>query len=170
MHRLALLFLPALLQAQAPSRLALLDDWAHQRKHILAVIDAATPAVLEFRATPGVRTFAEQIDHITGVAALIVSRAILERPLPADLAADTAGYLHDKTRLRAQAEKQLDFVVTTLAGVSEAELLRERAFAGGSMPKYRWNMTALQHSAWTLGQLVPYLRMNGIVPPPFTPF
>ena len=61
-------------------------------------------------------------------------------------------------------------VARRLAPPAQAELDRDQAFARGSMPKWRWNVTALQHSAWTLGQLVPYLRMNNRVPPQFTPF
>jgi hypothetical protein len=162
--------LPSLTVAQAPARLNLLDAWNHQHRHLLAVIDSATPAMLSFRTTAGVRTFAEQIDHIAGVAAVIVARGVLGTPVPKELAGDTAVYLHDKAKLRAQADRYLRFVMTSLAGVTDEQLAGEQAFAGGTMSKFRWNLTALQHSAWTLGQLVPYLRMNNRVPPPFTPF
>ncbi|MBM4188793.1 MAG: DinB family protein [Gemmatimonadetes bacterium] len=165
-----LLGLPSFGLAQAPARLALIDDWKHQRTHLLAVIDSATPGMLGFRSTPGVRTFAEQIDHIAGAAAFIVSRAVAGTPLPAGIAGDTARYLHDKAALRTQAAKYLDYVIATLESVSEADLSQDRQMFGGTMPRWRWNLTALQHSAWTLGQVVPYLRMNGRVPPAFTPF
>ena len=173
MRRIALvtaLLLPSLAQAQAPARLALLEDWSHQRKHIMAVLDSATPEILDFRTTKGVRSFAEQIHHIGSVAALIVSRGVVGKPLPDGLAGDTAVYLHDKAKLRAQTEKYLSFVVTSLATLSNEQLAPDQAFAGGTIPKWRWSLTALQHSAWTLGQLVPYLRMNNRAPPPFTPF
>lgn len=167
---LTALLVPGLAEAQAGARLNLLEAWSHQHKHILAVIDSATPDMLQFRTTPGVRTFAEQIDHIAGVAAAIVSRAVLGIPVPKELAGDTAVYLHDKAKLRAQADRSFSFVVTKLAAVSDDQLGAEQAFAGGTMARWRWNLTALQHSAWTLGQLVPYLRMNHRIPPPFTPF
>ena len=167
---LAAVSIPSLSQAQAPSRLSMIDAWGHQRKHILAVIDSATPAMLDFRTTKGVRTFAEQIDHIAGVAAIIVGRAVVGVPLPKEFAGDTAVYLHDKAKLRAQADRYFGFVIESLTGLTDEQLILDRAFAGGTMPRWRWNLTALQHSAWTLGQLVPYLRMNNRIPPPFTPF
>lgn len=173
MRRLSLLLalvLPSLAQAQEPAALGLLEAWNHQHRHILAVIDSATPGMLGFRTTPGVRTFAEQIDHIAGVAATIVARAVIGVPLPRELAGDTAAYLHDKTQLRDRVDRHFRFVTSSLAGVTDAQLAIEQTFAGGTMSRGRWNLTALQHSAWTLGQLVPYLRMNGRVPPPFTPF
>jgi hypothetical protein len=173
MRRIALaivLVIPSLTQAQSPARLALLDDWRHQQKLILAVIDSATPGMLDFRGTPGVRSFAEQIHHIASVAAVIVGKAVTGRPVPPELEGDTAVYLHDKVMLRAQAERYLNFVITSLELSTDEELSHDLTFAGGTMPRWRWNLTALQHSAWTLGQLVPYLRMNNRVPPQFTPF
>ncbi len=173
MRRFALfvtLLIPSAARAQSPARLTLIDDWQHQRKHLLAVIDSATPEMLDFRTTKGVRTFAEQINHIATVAALIVGQAVAGKAPPPELAGDSATYLHDRPRLRAMAERHLDFVLASLRGMTDEQLAAEQAFAGGSMPKWRWNVTALQHSAWTLGQLVPYLRMNGRIPPQFTPF
>ncbi len=173
MRRLLLLTalsIPSLSKAQAPARLSLLDAWTHQHKHILAVIDSATPEMLGFRTTKGVRTFAEQIDHTASVAATIVGRAVVGVPVPKELAGDTAVYLHDRAKLRARADQHYNFVITSLAGLTDDQLIVDQAFAGGTMPKWRWNLTALQHSAWTLGQLVPYLRMNNRIPPPFTPF
>jgi hypothetical protein len=167
---LTVLGLPSQAKAQGPARLTLLDAWNHQRKHILAVIDSATPEMLGFRTTKGVRTFAEQIDHITGVAVTIVGRAVAGTPVPKELAGDTAVYLHDQAKLRSHADQYFGFVIESLSGLTDDQLSVDQAFAGGTMPKWRWNLTALQHSAWTLGQLVPYLRMNNRIPPQFTPF
>jgi len=125
--------------------------------------------MLGFRPTPGVRTFAEQIFHVSQVAALIVGRAVADTPWPPGLVGDSAGYLHDRAKLRAQADTLLGFVANALATMSEEDLLGERTLAGMTLPRWRWNITALQHSAWTLGQLVPYLRLKGRTPPQFTP-
>jgi len=162
--------LPASAAAQLPSPMAMTDAWEHQHRHILAVIDAAPATMLDFRTTPGVRTFAEQLDHVGNVAARITAAAVLGRELPADLLPDTASYLHDKAKLRSQTDRVYRYVIDALASLTDAELLEERKVFGGSMTRFRWNLTALQHSAWTLGQTVPYLRMNGVTPPQFTPF
>ncbi|MEO7962360.1 MAG: DinB family protein [Gemmatimonadaceae bacterium] len=167
---LALLVLPPVASAQRPGRLALIDDWKHQQKYILAVIDSASPEMLDFRPTKGVRTFAEQIYHIASVASRLVSDGVTGKPLPPDLLGDSAVYLHDRAQLRAMAERHLTWILSVLSSLSDEDLLPERTFAGGAMPRWRWNMTALQHSGWTLGQLVPYLRLNGRTPPQFTPF
>lgn len=174
MRTLSLVLLPALAlavpaAAQAPT-LAFVEQWQHHHRHLLAVIDSATPDMQSFRTTPGVRTFAEQIDHVVTVAARIIGGAVAVGSMAEELAADTAGYLHDRARLRARADRAFTRIIGLLAAMPAAEWEREQAFAGGALPRWRWNLTALQHSAWTLGQTVPYLRMNGRTPPQFTPF
>ena len=151
------------------SPLSLRSDWEHQRRHLLAVIDSATPAMLGFRPTPGVRTFAEQIDHVARVAALITRGVIADRPWPDGLDADTASYLHDRSRLRAQTDRFLGYVVEAVSAVPEARWVEDATLFRMTLSRFRWNVTALQHSSWTLGQLVPYLRLSGRTPPPFTP-
>jgi DinB superfamily len=167
---LLLLTVATTVHAQSNARLALLDDWHHQHLHILATIDSATPAMLGFRTTPGVRTFAEQIYHVDEVAARIVSGAVTDRPLPPELLGDTAATLHDRAKLRAQTDRVFQFILSALESMSDEQMAEDKRAFGGSMPRFRWNVTALQHSAWTLGQTVPYLRMNGRTPPQFTPF
>lgn len=165
---LTMALVPALAAAQSP--MAMIEAWQHHHRHILAVIDAAPDTMLAFRTTAGVRTFAEQIDHVANVAARITATAVVGRELPAGLLPDPAGYLGDKAKLRAQTDRVFRYLLEALASLGDAELLEERQIFGGAMSRFRWNLTALQHSAWTLGQTVPYLRMNGVAPPQFTPF
>jgi len=165
-----LLVLPVSLQAQDRASQAMLDAWRHLHRHVLAVIDSATPGMMDFRPAPGVRNFSEQIHHVDDVIVRILSAALVRQPIPSGVLGDTAATLHDRAALRAQTERVFAFVFASLEAVPDSAFTRDVSLAGGSMPGWRWNFTALQHSAWTLGQVVPYLRMNNRIPPPFTPF
>lgn len=167
--RLALILAPVTMVAQTPSRLAMVGEWEHQKKHALQVVDVAPDSMLGFRATPGVRTFAEQIEHAAGAAAFIVADA-LGGKAPADLMGDKALYLQNKAALRNQTEKFYDYVISLLKAAPESTLLREATVFGGAKPAWLWVATAHSHGAWTLGQTVPYLRMNKVTPPAFAPF
>jgi hypothetical protein len=54
--------------------------------------------------------------------------------------------------------------------VSDAAMTEEITQFGRKLPRYRALMELLDHFPWTLGQVVPYLRMNGVTPPAYTPF
>jgi hypothetical protein len=41
---------------------------------------------------------------------------------------------------------------------------------GNKVTRARALMELLDHFPWTLGQTVPYLRLNGVTPPEYSPF
>ena len=57
-------------------------------------------------------------------------------------------------------------VVPSLRHASPAQLRRPVAMYGQPpQPAARLAALSFEHSVWTLGQLVPYLRLNGVTPP-----
>lgn len=136
---------------------------------VLRYIDVAPDSMLGFRPTPGVRTYAEQMAHAAGGDAFIAHLAITGSPrLPA--LGDTARYHHDKAALKAFATAAMDHTIEMLRGVSEAQMKEEVSMFGNKVPRWRALMEVLDHFPWTLGQVVPYLRLNGVTPPEYTPF
>ena len=136
---------------------------------VLRYIDAAPDSMLDFRPTHGVRTFAEQIEHAAGSDAFIAHLAITgSEKVPA--MGDSAVYLHNKAALRVYAEAAMDHTIQMLRGVSKAAMAKEIVQFGIKVPRWRALMELLDHFPWTLGQTVPYLRLNGVTPPEYTPF
>ena len=136
---------------------------------LLKYIDAAPESMLGFRPVKGVRTFAEQIEHTAAGDAFIAHSAITgSQTVPAF--GDAAVSLHSKPALRAFAAAAMDHTIEMLRGVSDAAMTEEIVQFGKKLPRYRALMELLDHFPWTLGQTVPYLRMNGVVPPEYTPF
>jgi len=136
---------------------------------LLRYIDAAPDSMLGFRPTPGVRNFAEQIEHTAGGDALIAHLAITGSMAVPSLG-DSAVYLHNKAALREYAVRAMDHTIAMVRGVKDADMLTEVTMFGNKVPRFRALMELLDHFPWTLGQTVPYLRMNGVTPPAYTPF
>ena len=136
---------------------------------VLKFIDAAPDSMLGFRPTKGVRTFAEQIEHATWADAFIAHSAITGSMTVPTLG-DSAVYLHNKAALRAYAVAAMDHTIGMLRAVSDAAMTEEITQFGKKLPRYRALMELLDHFPFTLGQTIPYLRMNGVTPPVYTPF
>ena len=135
----------------------------------LRYIDAAPDSMLGFRPTKGVRNFAEQIEHAVWADAFIAHSAITgSQKVPA--LGDSAVYLHNKTALKAYAVAAMDHTVAMLQGVTDAQMVQEITQFGKKVTRGRALMELLDHFPWTLGQTVPYLRLNGVTPPEYTPF
>ena len=136
---------------------------------VLRYIDAAPDSMLGFRPTKGVRTFAEQIEHAAGSDALIAHLAITGSEHVPPLG-DSAVYLHNKAALKKYAAAAMDHTIQMLKGVSDAAMSENIVQFGSKVTRGRALMELLDHFPWTLGQTVPYLRLNGVTPPEYSPF
>jgi hypothetical protein len=164
---LFLLVAPIPLRAQAGPYPDLLADWQRNRTSVLAYIDAMPDSATGFHPTPGVRTFAQQFDHLV-TTNLEVAAIALRGLKAAPTLADSAVYLHDKAAMRRYAESTYDYLLDALRHASPAQLRRPVAMYGQPpQPAVRLAALSFEHSVWTLGQLVPYLRLNGVTPPEY---
>lgn len=149
-------------------RAAVLEDIERSRQNLIKFVAAAPDSMLTYRPTPGVRTYAEQIEHAAGSAAIIASMA-LKRPRPT-LPGDTATYRRNKAALTAFVNASYDAFAALVRDASDDQLLADATFFGSTKPAWRWVAGSLEHATWTLGQTIPYLRANGVKPPAYLPF
>jgi uncharacterized damage-inducible protein DinB len=166
------LVLPAPVAAQKRliSQAALIAIVENHKGAVLRYIDAAPDSMLGFRPTRGVRTFAEQIEHAAGSDAFIAYTAITGSAKGIPAMGDSAVYLHDKAALKRYAAAAMDQTIVMLRGVSDAAMEENIVQFGNKVTRGRALMELLDHFPWTLGQTVPYLRLNGVTPPEYSPF
>ena len=151
-----------------PSRETLLQDVQRSRDNVLKYLEAAPDSMLGFRPVPGVRTFGEQIEHAAVANPFIVTLAFTGK-MPA-ARADTATYRRSKPALRAVVNESYDEFARLVRNATDAELTRSSTFANMTRPGWQWITGAIDHSSFTIGQTVPYLRLNNVTPPTFLPF
>ena len=159
---------PLVAQKPIPAA-ALIEVVLTHKASVIRYIDAAPDSMLGFRPTKGVRTFAEQIEHAAGADALIAHLAITGS-MKVPSMGDSAVYLHNKAALKAYAVAAMDHTITMLKGVSDAAMMENIVQFGNKVTRGRALMELLDHFPWTLGQTVPYLRLNGVTPPEYSPF
>lgn len=162
--------MPLAAQQQFISQAALIAVVENHKGAVLRYIDAAPDSMLGYRPTKGVRTFAEQIEHAAGSDALIAHLAITGSTKNIPSMGDSAVYLHNKAALKAYAAAAMDHTVQMLRGVSDAAMQENIVQFGNRVTRSRALMELLDHFPWTLGQTVPYLRLNGVTPPAYSPF
>jgi uncharacterized damage-inducible protein DinB len=125
---------------------------------------AFAPTSGEFK---GVRTFAQQVKHVAAVN-YMVGAAILEEKPPVDLG-DENGPATVKTK--ADAVKFLNdsfaYVHKAVGSITDANLLSpiKSPFGEGKVTRLGMATLIVGHCFDHYGQMVEYLRMNGVVPP-----
>ena len=158
---------PAMAVAQSAVNPDALADWVRNRLAVLTYIDAMPDSATDYRPTPKVRTLAGQFDHIVSTN-LEVAAIALRGLKAAPVLGDTSAYLHDKAALRKYAVDTYDYLLSALKEATSDQLKRPVAMYGQPpQPAGRLAALAFEHSVWTLGQVVPYLRLNGVTPPEY---
>jgi uncharacterized damage-inducible protein DinB len=140
----------------------LLKDWQEQKDGLMKLADAMPEDKFGFKSTPAQRSYGEHIMHaalvnvdllkaIGGKAAAPTFTAESAKTKADILTALAASYDYGTALLQEQTE-------ATIAQGQEASWL-------GTSTRARMFWTLLSHSMDVYGQMVVYLRLNGIVPP-----
>jgi hypothetical protein len=161
----AALFACGTLSAQAGPSATALADWQRDKTNVLAYVDAMPESALTFRPTPGVRTFAEQIDHVVATNVDVAAQALRGLARSPQLG-DSTQFLHSKAALHAYVAATYDYVLAAMREAAPTMWTRRSPMYGQppNVPA-RWLELSHEHSIWTLGQVVPYLRLNHVTPP-----
>ncbi|MGB8542894.1 MAG: DinB family protein [Candidatus Acidiferrales bacterium] len=115
----------------------------------------------------GVRTFAQQVKHVAAVN-YMVGAAILEEKPPVDLGSENGP---DSVKSKADIVKFLKdsfiYVHKAVGTINENNLLTpiKSPFGEGMTTRLGMSTLVVSHCFDHYGQMVEYLRMNGIVPP-----
>lgn len=133
--------------------------------------DAMPEAKYSFAPTNGefkkVRTFAQQVKHVAAVNYLIGSAILGEKP-PVELGGESGpDAITSKADIMKFLKDSFAYLHKALASINEKNETEEikSPFGEGKVTKLGIATIALWHPFDHYGQMVEYLRMNGIVPP-----
>jgi uncharacterized damage-inducible protein DinB len=114
-----------------------------------------------------VRTFGEQIKHVAAVNYMF-GAAILSEKVPVDVG-DESGPASVKTKaeILSYLKDSFAYVHKAIETVNEKNLVDplKSPFGEGSVTRLSLATSVAAHGFDHYGQIVEYLRMNGIVPP-----
>jgi uncharacterized damage-inducible protein DinB len=115
----------------------------------------------------GVRTFAQQIKHVAAVN-YELGAALLEQKPPVDIG-DESGpeSMTSKADILKYLRESFEYVHKAIATIQEKNLVQtvKSPFGEGSVTRLGLATSVSSHGFDHYGQMVEYLRMNGIVPP-----
>ncbi len=158
-----------ILQAQAPSKQYLIGNFERQKGVVIKYVDAMPDSGLAFHPTPGVRTFAQQIEHIIQAFAFVGTGIVTAGAKPPELG-DPAVYLKNKAALKEFVAKGFDYAIGMVNKMSAADYEATVEQFQLKRTRWQWFLGLQDHATWTLGQTIPYLRLNGVTPPQYLPF
>lgn len=145
-----------------------------QEKHIIEIAEAMPAEKYDFAPTAGnfkgVRTFAEQLKHIAADNYLLGAGILGENP-PGDVNDDERGSTSVKTKpqIIAYVKDSFAYMFRAANAIDDAKTPiptpHISPWPAGTATRLGVAIEDCVHTWDHLGQLVEYLRMNGIVPP-----
>ncbi|HSY91869.1 MAG TPA: DinB family protein [Candidatus Binatus sp.] len=115
----------------------------------------------------GVRTYAQQIKHVAAVN-YELGAALLEQKPPVDIGDESGpASITSKVDILKFLKESFEYVHKAIATINEKNLVGtvKSPFGEGSVSRLGLATSVAAHGFDHYGQMVEYLRMNGIVPP-----
>jgi len=150
----------------------LATSMTHVRRMFLPLADAMPDDKYNFVPTngefKGVRSFGEQLKHVAATNYYYGSLILGEKP-PADTGENGNGpaSLKGKREIIEYLGNSFDYVKKAVATIDEKNMVApiKNPFGQGSATRLAVSNLIIEHSFDHYGQMIEYLRMNGIVPP-----
>ena len=140
----------------------LVATWQRAASGIIEIAEVMPEDRYDFKPTPEVMTFGEQLVHVADVVQRFIdtakgTKSESDQPHKAMKAADIVGLL----KQRFQTAQEM------IGGLTDAQMVETVKFPFGDrmVTRYGFWMGPLQAVYDHYGQLIIYLRLNGIVPP-----
>ena len=139
------------------------SDLDRTRELILALVNAMPEDKFSFKPTPAQQSFGERVMHIVQADGFLFTTLGGKTPAPAINQKATS-----KADILAALKQSYDWQAAVLKEFNDQQLV-ERVmpppFLGSSASRVRVISYDLQHTQDIYGQLVVYLRLNGVTPP-----
>jgi uncharacterized damage-inducible protein DinB len=144
---------------------------AGMEREFVPAADAMPEDKFDYAPTAGefknVRTFAQQVKHVAAVN-YILGAAILGEKAPAEAGGEAGpASVTTKTDIVKYLKASFEYAHKAIATINEKNMLEpmKNPFGEGTMPKMALAGIVTAHGFDHYGQMVVYLRSNGIVPP-----
>lgn len=141
------------------------DQWKRAKDYTKEYLDAMPEAGINFKPTPEVRSFAEQMLHIANANYLFAATASGKTNPNQGKDLEKADDLKTKAALTKAVMDSYDFVISSLEGADQAKMTEKVSIFKMEMDRGTAYEKAFEHQTHHRGQTTIYLRLKGVKPP-----
>lgn len=146
----------------------LIKDWERAKAYTQDYMKTMPAAKYSLKATDSVRSFAQQLLHISEATIFLVSTATGDKPLNtgADLEKRTSAQTADSVMY--YVNMSYDFAINSIKKLNAPSLIQPVTINMGqsvTATRLGWLLKAFEHQTHHRGQTTVYLRLAGVRPP-----
>ena len=133
--------------------------WESTRTLVLGIVEVMPEDKYDFKPTPAVRSFRENVIHLVAENYLFFGRVAGEN------LGNPAQNLKGRDELLKALRESYDYGSKVWAGLTEDKALELIEVRGQKVQRWSAILAAIQDNMNHYGNLVVYVRLNGLVPP-----
>ncbi|MCF6348315.1 MAG: DinB family protein [Flavobacteriaceae bacterium] len=143
-----------------------LERFENSRKYLILVVEMMPEDKYDFRATPESKSFAENLMHI-GYAVDWHSQSLLGGREQRDNSTDSTFWVNNKSKeeMIATIDKTFNETIRLIKQFDTSQFNDELDYFGLNRTKRQIFSLLADHVTHHRGQMLVYLRLNGLVPP-----
>lgn len=143
----------------------MIADWERAKAYTREYLDAMPEEGLSFKPTPEIRSFSEQMLHMSqGTIGLIVS-GTGATPIFQGKSLEKMDELKNKSALTQVVMQTYDFAIESIRNLDASKLSNIVKRGKYEVTQYSWLVKAFEHQTHHRAQVTIYLRLKGITPP-----
>jgi uncharacterized damage-inducible protein DinB len=152
--------------APGPKTSSMIADWERAKAYTMEYLNAATDEAIAFKPTPEMRSFGQQMLHLTEVNYGIGSAASGKKsPVSFGQLEKASDQYKSKEALTKAVMESYDFVISALKDIDDTKLNESIKVFNFDMSREAAFNKIFEHQTHHRGQTTVYLRMSGITPP-----
>jgi uncharacterized damage-inducible protein DinB len=133
--------------------------WESTRNLVIGIVEVMPEDKYDFKPTPSVRSFRENVIHLVAENYLFFGRVAGEN------LGNPAQNLKSRDELLKALRESYDYGAKVWAGLTEEKALEMIEVRGQKVQRWSAILGAIQDNMNHYGNLVVYARLNGLVPP-----
>ncbi len=137
------------------------QKWKNASEYTIELAEKMPEDKYDYKPVDGSRTFEEQLLHMMSNMVWLSSSYLAEDNFERDLKKKD----YTKAEIIKLLKEATTFAATTIANLEANDLEKEVDFFAGPMSKRQIMVLMNDHLTHHRGQIIVYLRMNGIKPP-----
>jgi uncharacterized damage-inducible protein DinB len=145
---------------------ALVAEWTRAKDYTREYIEVMPEDGLGLKPTPEIRSFAEQMLHLSDGLYFFGKNIFgVETPAAAQGLEKKDDLKKSKATLQKTVADSYDFFIAQIKGMTPAKLDEQVTMFGMKMPRYVAINKAFEHQTHHRGQTTIYIRLKGVKPP-----
>ncbi|WP_373515799.1 DinB family protein [Persicitalea sp.] len=144
---------------------SMVADWQRAKEFTQEYLEAMPADGLDYKPTPEIRSFKEQMLHLANGNFNFVSAASGKENPYKGKSLEKMDDLNSKEAVTKVVLESYDFAISSLSGASEAGMEAPIKLFGRDMTRGMAYAKAFEHQTHHRGQATIYIRMKGIKPP-----